>query len=134
MFMNYMDFTNDACMNMFTKGQAAEMRSLFAKGGPRNSFLNSIACDSANAEGGPLPKDTGKLKITLYPNPFNSVININSTKDNEVVGRILKLYDISGQLRFDQNHTISKHHTECKQSCSRHVYYQNRRRIRFTYL
>ncbi len=98
MFMDYMDFTNDACMNMFTKGQTTEMRSLFAKGGPRNSFLNSIACDSANAEGGPLPKDTGKLKITLYPNPFNSVINIASNKDNEVVGRILKLYDISGNL------------------------------------
>ncbi len=102
MFMDYMDFTNDACMNMFTKGQAAEMRGLFALEGPRNSFLNSTACDSANAEGGPLPKDSGKLKITLYPNPFNSVINIASTNDNEVVGHLLKLYDVSGKLYLTQ--------------------------------
>jgi hypothetical protein len=102
MFMDYMDFTNDACMNMFTQGQKAEMRSLFAQGGLRNSFLNSIACDSTNAEGAPLPKDTSNLKITLYPNPFNSVINIASNHDNEVVGHILKLYDVSGKLYLTQ--------------------------------
>ncbi len=102
MFMDYMDFTNDACMNMFTQGQKNEMRSQFAQGGYRNSFLNSIACDSTNAEGGPLPKDTGKLKIILYPNPFNSIINISSNKDTEVVGHRLNLYDASGKLCLTQ--------------------------------
>lgn len=102
MFMDYMDFTNDACMNMFTQGQKDEMRSQFAEGGYRNSFLNSIACDSTNAEGGPLPKDSGNLKIILYPNPFNSVLNISSNKDTEVVGHILKVYDASGKLYLTQ--------------------------------
>jgi len=102
MFMDYMDFTNDACMNMFTQGQKTEMRSQFAEGAPRNSFLNSIACDSTNAEGGPLPKDSGELKIILYPNPSSSVINVSSNKDTEVVGRILKLYDASGKLCLTQ--------------------------------
>jgi hypothetical protein len=75
MFMNFMDFTDDGCMNLFTQGQKAEMRSLFALGGPRNSFLNSIACDSSSAiEAGPLPEEPKQpeLKITVYPNPFNS--------------------------------------------------------------
>ena len=102
MFMDYMDFTNDACMNMFTQGQKTEMRSQFAEGAPRNSFLNSTACDSSNAEGGPLPKDTGKLKITLYPNPFTTTLNIASNKDTEVVGHILKVYDASGKLFITQ--------------------------------
>lgn len=102
MFMNYMDFTNDACMNIFTNGQKEEMRSLFAEGGLRNSFLGSIECDSANAEGGPLPKEEGKLKITLYPNPASSILHVNSNIDTEVIGRILRLYDASGKLYLTQ--------------------------------
>jgi len=38
MTMNYMDYTDDACMYMFSNGQAARMQATFAAGGPRNSF------------------------------------------------------------------------------------------------
>ena len=102
MFMDFMDFTNDACMNMFTNGQKEEMRSLFDEGGLRNSFIGSIECDSTNAAGGPLPKDEGKLKITLYPNPTSNILNINSNLDTEVVGRVLRLFDASGKLCLTQ--------------------------------
>ncbi|UEG50385.1 zinc metalloprotease [Ferruginibacter lapsinanis] len=35
MTMNYMDYTDDACMYMFTNGQKSRMLAIFAAGGPR---------------------------------------------------------------------------------------------------
>ncbi|WP_313807703.1 zinc metalloprotease [Flavobacterium sp.] len=38
MFMNYMDYTDDRGMYMFSNGQKSRMLALFASGGARNSF------------------------------------------------------------------------------------------------
>ena len=38
MTMNYMDYTDDPCMYMFSNGQKSRMLAVFAAGGPRASF------------------------------------------------------------------------------------------------
>ena len=104
MFMNYMDFTDDQCMNMFTAGQKQVMRGMFATGKPRNSLLSSNVCDSSQAQAGPLPVDSTphKLNITVYPNPFTSEVIIKSENSGEIIGKRIRLYDVTGKLFVTQ--------------------------------
>ncbi len=44
MVENYMDYSDDACMNLYTAGQKNRMRALFESGGYRASLLNSSGC------------------------------------------------------------------------------------------
>jgi len=42
MYQNFMDYSDDACMNLFTKGQANFMQTMLATS--RSSILTSVAC------------------------------------------------------------------------------------------
>jgi hypothetical protein len=44
MVQNYMDYSDDACMNLFTLGQKNRMQALFATGGFRVGLLTSTGC------------------------------------------------------------------------------------------
>lgn len=44
MTMNYMDYTDDGCMNMFSLGQKTRMQALFGTGGSRVALLSSLGC------------------------------------------------------------------------------------------
>ena len=40
-FMNYMDYTDDSCMNMFSEGQKTRMRSILVAGGARAALAGN---------------------------------------------------------------------------------------------
>ena len=110
MFMNYMDFTDDACMSMFSQGQKTKMRGLFSLKGARNSFLNSFACDASLASAGPLPPDTihavkliaTAVEINIYPNPVTEIINVSSKDILTLAGKTAALFTTTGTLLMQQ--------------------------------
>ena len=101
MYMNYMDFTNDACLNLFTKGQKEHMRSLFDVGAPRNSILSSKGLSQPWVEESPLPGVgspvvTAPAQFNLYPNPASGELVLDFEYDETWFGKELKIYNING--------------------------------------
>ena len=97
MFQNYMDYTNDTCMNLFTKGQRDRM--LAALNTQRGDLLTSGVCH-ANY----LKKDND-LEFNIFPNPANKQINI---KINNTESINIQIIDISGREIFFKEFETNK--------------------------
>jgi hypothetical protein len=100
MYMDYMDFTDDAGMHMFTNGQRDRMHTLFAPGGFRYSLLSSNAA-SVPALAADTPADASStggqaLSIGLYPNPAQNQLMVQ-LGDVSSLGSLLEVYDRMGQ-------------------------------------
>jgi hypothetical protein len=70
---NYMDYSNDSCMNIFTLNQKARIVAVFQNSVRRSSLTTSIACQAV------LGTDTfDKLDgMSIYPNPVKERLNIS---------------------------------------------------------
>lgn len=111
MFMNFMDFSDDGCMNLFTWGQSVRMRSQFAQGGPRNSILGSNLCDGSGAQDAP-PSDDETLTIRVYPNPVVDKFTVESGLSGTGHTAVLTIYNMQGKLLLkkalqNKNETVS---------------------------
>ncbi len=67
MIQNFMDYTDDACMNIFTKDQRRRMRAVLESAPRRASLLRSNVCSTENS----LPVAAFKADITFGCGPLS---------------------------------------------------------------
>lgn len=98
MYMNYMDITSDACTNLFTLGQKARMRTLFAKGGPRVELLTSYGLLPPLINEIPLPEELPNWYYSnLFPNPASAEVTLDLSYDIRWVGNIITVTSMEGR-------------------------------------
>lgn len=98
MYMNYMDFTSDNCINQFTKGQKDRMRTLFDNGGARNGIMVSKGLNNPLIFESPLPaEDPRWLHVKIYPNPAQNEVFLDFAYDIRWIGKTIFVTNIQGQ-------------------------------------
>ena len=87
MFENYMDYSSEDCLNSFTNGQIAIMRSVLEN--ERSGLIDGLSTSTVSIE------DTQTFKV--YPNPAHDQLYIE-TLDLKADHYQLQLFDMQGRV------------------------------------
>ena len=87
---NYMDYSDDACLNMFTKGQVDLMRTVI------ELYRPGIATKVVNTPSGVKELSLSALQLRVFPNPANEVLNVVTSEVKE--NATLEVFNAQGTL------------------------------------
>jgi hypothetical protein len=90
---NYMDYTEDACQNLFTHCQIDRMRTALLRWRSEMVSSNNVSSTGCGAEMLEIP---AQGQIFVYPNPANHYLIINVDIDNIGASR-LEMFDFAGR-------------------------------------
>lgn len=108
MYNNYMDLTNDECLNMFTILQRDKMRAAFGPGAPHAALLHSDAATAIPLPDPIIPHDNPEIAplLKIFPNPSRSFITVDISGKESLLGQHLTIHNQLGQrvltLRLSQ--------------------------------
>jgi len=89
---NYMDYSSETCMNMFTKGQSELMRNVLL--GPRSGLLAPPAAVEESVQ---------RVAFTIVPNPNNGEFAV-SFQLEETCNATIGLFNVNGQVMGTLEH------------------------------
>ncbi len=104
MYQNYMDYTDDACMVMFTTKQADRMQAVFS--GIRSAIVTSNKCLSS----GVVRPLTDKIRI--YPNPVENYLNIEGLPSTKSRFFNIDFYNILGEKVYSTTFSATQYMLE----------------------
>jgi hypothetical protein len=85
---NYMDYSSEDCMNMFTKGQVDLMRNVLL--GPRVTLITDPAA---------VHDVSDQSAMSIYPNPADDLVTIKLESADEQI-RTVRILDLNGKVIF----------------------------------
>lgn len=94
MYMNYMDYVDDNCMNMFTYGQAVRMYASIEN--LRQGLITSNGCESSVN----LDENELTYQIGICPNPNNGQFKIDLSSIATPSAKV-RIYNVLGELVRD---------------------------------
>jgi len=100
---NYMDYVDDACMFMFTEGQAARMNAYINV--IKSGWKTDVTENSEEPDTDPDPvTDEG---LSIFPNPVNDKINILFPLD-KIDALTYSLHNLLGKRIFDESIEVNE--------------------------